>query len=475
MITASNTVKLDRYFFAALDRSSPYHGFEISLMVYFMYRRVFLEANEMMKKVLLPVIAVLFALFLAAGCGDYSEGLFGGDKEGYPGASSDGPGGSATGDSETDIDGGDDGNEEQNRPKPSQLTAGEWSDIKNYDFYLNLFKPGDPGIDESQKRNDYSNLKKYFGFETRYMVTVNVKSDGFPVDDAAVELYDASENKLFVAKSDKRGNAYLFPSYDLDGEDIAIKVKSGSWKFSDSFLYSGETINVELDGRETVRDVLDLMFVIDTTGSMGDELGYLKSEIESVINSISRQNANHTINLALLFYRDIGDEYVTRYFDFTTNIASQKTNLGKQSANGGGDFPEAVDKALKEAMEKNWSTDNAVRLIFHVLDAPPHDEQVHQTAYYNAVKSAAEKGIRIIPVASSGIDLKTEYLLRQEALMTGGTYIFLTDDSGIGNPHMQPTVGSYTVEYLNACMVRVVNEYLTGVETEPVPYYEAAQ
>jgi hypothetical protein len=204
---------------------------------------------------------------------------------------------------------------------------------------------------------------------------------------------------------------------------------------------------------------------------MGDELRYLKEEISDVISKISNGNPNYTINLALLFYRDLEDEYVTRYFDFTVNIAQQQQNLSRQSANGGGDFPEAVDRALSEAVGKNWSSGYSTRLIFHVCDAPPHDNQENKTLYFNSIKTAAQKGIRIIPVASSGIDFATEYLLRQEALMTGGTYIFLTDDSGIGGSHLPPTVGEYTVEYLNACIVRVVSEYLTGIETEPVPYY----
>jgi hypothetical protein len=212
------------------------------------------------------------------------------------------------------------------------------------------------------------------------------------------------------------------------------------------------------------------MFVIDTTGSMGDELEYLKSEISNVIGTVSQNNPEFTINLALLFYRDLEDEYVTRYFDFTTNIAQQRQKLSQQTANGGGDFPEAVDKALSEAVAKNWSGDYATRLIFHVCDAPPHNGQENKTLFFNSVKSAAQKGIRIIPVASSGIDYETEYLLRQEAIMSGGTYIFLTNDSGIGESHLQPTVGEFTVEYLNACIVRVVNEYLTGIETEPEPY-----
>ena len=229
-------------------------------------------------------------------------------------------------------------------------------------------------------------------------------------------------------------------------------------------------MQITLENSAAAQSVLDLMFVIDTTGSMGDELRYLKEEILDVIGKISDNNPDYTINLALLFYRDIGDEYVTRYFDFTTDIAQQQRNLSRQSANGGGDYPEAVDRALWEALGKNWSGGYATRLIFHVCDAPPHDKQENAALFFNSVKEAARKGIRIIPVASSGINLAAEYLLRQEALMTGGTYIFLTDDSGIGYSHLPPTVGEYTVEYLNACMVRVVNEYLSGVETAPVPY-----
>ena len=359
----------------------------------------------------------------------------------------------------------------QNRPSAGQLTSGEWSDIKNYDFYQNLFVDEDPEIEEDQGRNNFYQFIDYFGFETRFKYTVHVLYDDQGVSDATVELYDADQNRLFTAKTDARGNAFLYPSYNVNGESITVKVQSGAYESVQTFIHAENYREVTLGGRTPLQSVLDLMFVIDTTGSMGDELNYLKAEIADVISTISQGNPGYTINLALLFYRDIGDEYVTRYFDFTTNIAYQQQNLARQSANGGGDFPEAADRALEEAVAKNWNNENATRLIFHVCDAPPHSDQESQTRYYNAIKKAAERGIRIIPVASSGIDLATEYLLRQEALMTGGTYIFLTDDSGIGNSHLEPTVGEYIVEYLNAGLVRIINEYLTGIETEPVPYY----
>ncbi|MCL2180594.1 MAG: VWA domain-containing protein [Treponema sp.] len=415
-----------------------------------------------MRRLLFFLVISLFLSFLL--CCAYDGYLRGGSDSGGGGYS---PEGSSSGSN-------DDGN--QYELKPGQLTAGEWSDIKNYDFYLNLFNVNESlNINEDQRSRNFAVYKNYFGFETRFMITVNVDNQGQPVKDAVVELYDAEEplELLFTARTNVLGSAYLFPEYDLTDNSIIVRAVSGGNENSMTFVYDADNIQITLDGSAAPQSILDLMFVIDTTGSMGDELNYLKSEIANVIDGISSSNANYDIRLALLFYRDIGDDYVTRYFDFTGNINTQQENLSKQFAAGGGDYPEAVDIALSEAVEKDWSAGSAVRLIFHVCDAPPHNGQENKTVFYNAVRTAAEKGIRIIPVASSGVDLNTEFLLRQEALMTGGTYIFLTDDSGIGYEHLKPTIGEYVVEYLNACMIRVINEYITGEETEPVPYYNA--
>jgi hypothetical protein len=100
--------------------------------------------------------------------------------------------------------------------------------------------------------------------------------------------------------------------------------------------------------------------------------------------------------------------------------------------------------------------------MFFVLDAPPHSESEIKginTRMTETVKMAAEKGVRIIPVASSGVDTETEFLLRSWAVMTGGTYTFLTNHSGVGNDHLEPTIGQYKVEKLNECMIRIICEY----------------
>ena len=101
--------------------------------------------------------------------------------------------------------------------------------------------------------------------------------------------------------------------------------------------------------------------------------------------------------------------------------------------------------------------------MFLVLDAPPHDDEQIKQQVREEIRLAAEKGIRIIPVAASGIDKSTEFLLRSFSLATDGTYIFITDDSGVGDPHLKPTVGEYQVEKLNDLLVRLIFQYTSCV------------
>lgn len=203
-------------------------------------------------------------------------------------------------------------------------------------------------------------------------------------------------------------------------------------------------------------DILDLMFTIDTTGSMGDELRYIKEELKDVV---IRLDTN--VRLSCNYYRDTTDSYTVKSFPFTTNVDKAVSQISRQYASGGGDYPEAVDLALLDSVnEHDWSVSARSRLLFLVLDAPPHFTQEVVANIQTAVNSAVEKGIHIIPVASSGVDKDTEFFLRSLALATGGTYVFLTDDSGIGYSHIEPTIGSYDVEYLNELLLKIIKEYI---------------
>ncbi len=378
----------------------------------------------------------------------------------------------ATGKASGDVAGEFTGDVQVTVPDAGQLTASEWNDLENYDFYLSLFEPTQdqlPGIFEQYFNKGY--------LDTKNMISIHFHNDEVLLFGGKVELYNSSQEVIYTAFTDVFGNAYLFPKTGETDSISRVEVTYNGVNTVVNYTYTTETntVDIDVDTTNSHEDVIEIMFVVDTTGSMGDEITFLKVELDNVISEVSRLNPNSVIKLALLFYRDTGDTYVTRYFDFTTDIEAQQIILGIQNAIGGGDFPEAVSTALYEAVNKNWSDENSTKLIFHVLDAPPHDTQESMTKYTEALKIASENGISIIPVASSGIDKYTEYLLRNEAMLTGGTYIFLTNDSGIGGDHIDATVDEVDVELLNQLLVRVIIEYHTGVLIDVIPFVQDDQ
>jgi hypothetical protein len=158
-----------------------------------------------------------------------------------------------------------------------------------------------------------------------------------------------------------------------------------------------------------------------------------------------------------VFYRDRGDEYLSRHIDFQTDLLKVLNFIKLQRAGGGGDMPEAVDVALQTALDSlHWSETARSRILFLVLDAPPHDEAKEKM--FQLIQKAAAKGIRVVPVVCSGADKSTEFIMRSIALATNGTYVFLTDDSGVGLPHIKPTTDAFNVEFLNSLLERVIKQ-----------------
>jgi hypothetical protein len=208
---------------------------------------------------------------------------------------------------------------------------------------------------------------------------------------------------------------------------------------------------------------LDLMFTIDTTYSMADELSYLQIELADVISRVRSDNAQIPVNLSVNFYRDNGDEYIVKSNDFTTDIDTAIREIKAEKCDGGGDFEEAVETALINAIQEHeWSNDdNTAKLLFLVLDAPPHATVEIKNEILDLVKEAQEKGIVILPVAASGINDDTQRLLRQMAVSTGGTYQFLTDNSyGIGGEHLTPEDKEFEIMPLNDLLVDIINSYI---------------
>lgn len=332
------------------------------------------------------------------------------------------------------------------------LTGGEWNDNEHWEFWKGLYDSPNYSVDWAE----YAMAWK-FTADRRLSVTVE-DSNGQLVSGARVSFDDS------VSVTDKNGMAYFFFPHGVTNAEYPVNAEYNGRSQTEQVLLNGDdaelTVTLDTAAENQRTKSLDLMIMCDTTGSMSDELNYLKCELEDVVTRIKQENANIPTRISVNFYRDDGDTYIVREFPFTTDLNAAVGAIAEQHADGGGDYPEAVHKALESAVNGHDWAEDSVKVMFLVLDAPPHDDVQIIDEVVKYTKAAAEKGIRIIPVAASGVDKSTEFLLRSMALTTNGTYVFLTDDSGIGGSHIEPTIGSYEVEKLNDMMVRIVGEYI---------------
>ncbi len=335
--------------------------------------------------------------------------------------------------------------------RPGQLTAGEWSDLLHWSYWSDVVTS-----------NDWKGMLTRWGFDPSSRVVVRVFDRTKPVIDAEVRLVNAQGTVLWNARTDNSGTAELFAGIAGKVEGGRIQVRRGSEFVDAAAATQGAPVMVSMPGASVARDEFDMAFMIDATGSMGDEMEYLKSELQDVIERAREASTDDlSIRLSCNVYRDHGDEYVVRTFPFSESTFEMIGNLRNQYAGGGGDFEEAMEEGLEAAIDKlEWRPQARARLLFLVLDAPPHYTPDRLEKVRKLAAKAAAKGIRIIPLAASGINKETEFLLRPLAIYTGGTYLFLTDDSGIGESHVKPSIGRYDVEDLNNLMVKVIARYL---------------
>ncbi len=332
------------------------------------------------------------------------------------------------------------------------ITAAEWNDLDSWTFWTDLING-----------SDYSDKPDYWEFYNHHRVAINLTHNGQAVVDADVALMK-DNNEIWKAKSDNRGNAEvwinMFESSDInDLSDYHVTV-NGVRIDQDLRLYQDGINDISLNTASSHSNKVELCFIVDATGSMGDELEFLKDDLEDVINVVLADNSSLVIHTASVFYRDVEDEYVTRVSNFSDDFMETIDFIRDQRADGGGDTPEAVHSALDKAIDKlQWSQHARTRIAFLLLDAPPHHEPQVVNDLQKSIELAAKKGIKIIPITASGIDKETEFLMRFFSIATNGTYVFITDDSGIGNDHLEASVGDYEVQFLNDLMVRLIQKY----------------
>ena len=144
----------------------------------------------------------------------------------------------------------------------------------------------------------------------------------------------------------------------------------------------------------TDKPKIDVVFVLDTTGSMADLIQTAKEKIWSIATTMASAQQTPDIRIGLVAYRDRSDAYVTKIVDLSDDLDSVYATLMDFAADGGGDTPESVNKALSDAVHQmSWTEqDQAYKVIFLVGDAPPHMDY-NEVQYPEIVASALEKGI----------------------------------------------------------------------------------
>jgi hypothetical protein len=179
------------------------------------------------------------------------------------------------------------------------------------------------------------------------------------------------------------------------------------------------------------KPVVEVAFVLDTTGSMGPLIEAAKRKIWSIATAIVDANPDAEIRMGLVAYRDIGDDYVTKTYPLTTDIQDLYANLLEMRARGGGDWPESVNEALQAAVTKlDWTQGPEIcRIMFLVGDAPPHMDYAQDVKYPEVLRTARERDIVVNAVQAGGAR-DTERAWRDIAQMGHGRYIPIPQHGG---------------------------------------------
>lgn len=335
-----------------------------------------------------------------------------------------------------------------------KLTAAEINDFAKWELWKDLAE---------------GELKSYqgewdFSPTDRYVLQLR-DQNGLPLANAIVELMNGTD-VLYTSRTDNTGKAELWGELQYtankpgDATAINVKYKGESKTVNKPKKISRGINNLMMNVKCSQSQNVEIAMVVDATGSMQDEIDYLKMDLNDVIFKAKSFSTTLNLSFANVFYKDNADNYVTESQDFTRILSESVAYTNNHNAGGGGDTPEAVEIALDKAINGlSWSEDTRTKIMFLVLDAPPHNTPEIRKKIIDLCYKAAEKGIRIIPIAASGADKGTEYLMRCIALATNGTYVFISDHSGIGNSHTAPSTDSYTVELLNDLLVRIMKAY----------------
>lgn len=168
---------------------------------------------------------------------------------------------------------------------------------------------------------------------------------------------------------------------------------------------------------------LDVVFLLDTTGSMGAELGEAKARVKEIAAALSAARPQETIRTGVVAYRDQGDAYVTRVSALNDDVEVTRAFLGELGAGGGGDGPEDVLSGLKAALALDWDLrPETERQIFLIADAPAHEDYENHPTFDALIEDAVQKKIVVHAVGCRSLNTHGRHQFRVLARKTEGRF-----------------------------------------------------
>ena len=350
----------------------------------------------------------------------------------------------------------------QGRPggQAGVLTAGEWNDLGHWDFWSKLMSS-----------QEYGNMSEYWGLYTPRRVAVRIADAAGKRLPAVRITLEQDRKTIWSTLTDNLGEASLWidPFHAQAGTDNLVVTIDGVPQAGAPIVTPWNVQQTEADmnfywitGAKEAEKKADIAFIVDATGSMGDEIAFLKKDLVDILDRVKGGQGEISLRTGTIFYRDEEDDYVTKFSPFTDNYRETIKFIAMQNARGGGDLPEAVHTALEAGLQNlAWNTSARARIAFLILDAPAHqDHQGVVESLQASMRQYAQYGIKLIPIFCSSPSKECEFMCRFFAILTGGTYVFLTDDSGVGGDHIEASVGDFQVEPLNDLLVRLIAKYI---------------
>lgn len=350
----------------------------------------------------------------------------------------------------------------------SGLKAGYSDDNRQYGYFLNFL-------------NEYGQQVTALDLNVAERIILNVTDrNGKPLIGSKISVKHGDSRLEGVTLAD--GTYQINPS-GLPGDlPLLVEIEAGT-PYQD-FRQRLEVeragvrnINISFDLDRIIPQPipLDIVFVMDTTGSMGEEIQRLKETIQIIHMNLTSLSVPAEVRFGMVLYKDVGDEYNSMTIPLTSDIELFQTELDLVQAYGGGDTPEDLELALDDLVNNmDWNKDG-IKLAYIITDAPPHLDYGRAYTCAAAAEDARRLGIKIYGIGTGGLDLQGEYVLRQMAQYTSARYIFLTygaesgdSSGGVAGSVSHHTGSNWNADKLESIIIRFAKEELSYLSDSPL-------